>query len=216
LNLALAVPAGLEDVVTSYRNTLLTLDGINGMNDPFSKLAIEPYNMVNAKSFFVLVLGKDRATVTIALWLFTIACGAMFIYEVWRNRKSEHDALEDPLEIALATMIALALAYHRVYDLAALVFVIYALADYRLRNPTARRAVWVTAMATSFALSFFVVGTRWSLPFDLVLAKLRWPPSPYFGSVFVVALLLEVLLLTALRSTRTSLAVPSATLTRVA
>ena len=205
-NLALAIPVGVGNIVGSYRDTIASLDGVGGMNDPFSELATETHNIVSAKNFFVLILGKDRAAVQVALLLFTLTFGLLFVYLVLQRRKTAVAALEDPLEIALTTMTAMALAYHRVYDLAALMLVIYALAEYRLDNPAADSTGWKAAMATLFCLSFFVVGTRWSLPFDFVLAKLHLPSSPHFGSVLVIALLAQIIVMIVLASRRSAVA----------
>jgi hypothetical protein len=208
LNLAIAIPVGVTKLVTSYVAALVSFDGVGSMNDPFSPLATDPSNMISAKSFFILLLGKNRASVGLALWAFSAIFAVMFVYVLLRSERKALPPSPDrlsPLEglqVALATMSALALMYHRVYDLAALMFVIYGFAAYRFRSEDRASTTATIAIATLVLLSFFVVGgTGWAKPFDFVLTMLSLPRAAYFGSVFVIALLLQVTALLAKSST---------------
>jgi hypothetical protein len=201
VNLGFVLPLGLGTTLTTYRAAVASVDGVGGMNDIFSPLSLEPYHIVSLKQFFYLLIGPERGPAELAAMI----AGALFVvgaaWLLYRHRPLR-PALEDPLDVALAMMVAMATMYHRVYDLAALMFVIYPLVAYRLENPARRIMSWTFAMGTLFILSFFVVGTRWSLPFDYVLSWLHLPPSTRFGSVLVVVLLIVVGMMMALDGAR--------------
>jgi hypothetical protein len=203
INLALVLPVGLVTMLTSYRSAIESFERVDGMNDPFSALATEPHNIVSVTRLFMLILGHDRAAVGLAVLILTVVLAPALMLLV-RWRPAPRPALENPLEIALSIMSGLALMYHRVYDLAALMFVIYALVEYRLRHPGRQPVAWKLATGTLFVLSFFVVGAGWSRPFDFVLSKLHLPPSPEFGSILVFALLLQVAIMMVVDASRRS------------
>lgn len=201
LNLALVLPFGLGRFLESYRGAIAELDSVNGVNDPLSSLAWEPYNIVSCKRFFFLFFGDDRTTVTLAVWLFTALVVVLFVVLVRKSTKRS-EAFEDPLELGIAIMVGMALMYHRVYDLAVLMFVIYPLVQYRRNNPGVSSTLWKITLGTVFILSFFVVGTGWSKPLDFFLTKLHLLASPNYGAPLVVVLLAELMILSAFNSPR--------------
>ncbi len=201
INLAFTLPIGLGTVLTTYRGSIKAVDGVDGINDPFSPLSWDSQSIVSIKRLFILLLGPHRTPVTIAIFVVTLLFGAVFVY-LLRKRPVAEPALDDPLEVAAALMAGLALMYHRIYDLTSLMFVIYALAEYRIRYRHAQPTLWKIAMATLFVLSFFVIGTTWSRPFDFLLALLHLPSSPNFGSVLVFALLVQITIMLARQPTQ--------------
>src|SRR5205807_2620711 len=97
---------------------------------------------------------------------------------------------DHPLEISVTMMGALALFYHRVYDLAALMFVAYGLLDYHFRWPQRQPFAWKVNVGALLLLSYATFNVWPFTLLDAPLAKWGLPPRPYYACVLVVLMFL--------------------------
>ena len=192
LNLFLILPAGVPQTLTSYKALLSVESGENASYDPMTKVyRYRPDLIINAKRASVLIVGRDRLRVSVLNWILSgfIIGGLVYLRA---SKKHVGEAFSHPLETPLLMLAGLLLFYHRHYDLAGTLFVIFGLADYGLKHPERRSTLWKIAISISLLLVcpvFFqlnnpfsnihplvgLIATHYYAPFELcILFILIW------------------------------------------
>ncbi len=152
LNLILILPAGAPETLKSYKALLSVESGENTSYDPMTKVyRYRPDLIINAKRASVLIIGNERSRVTLLNWMLSAMIAGGVIY-LRVSKKFNGEPFSHPLETPLLMIATLLLFYHRHYDLAGTLFVIFGLADYGLKQSKRRTTLWKISIFLAFLL----------------------------------------------------------------
>ncbi len=156
LNIVLALPFGPANTVHAYR-TVVTRETRPGSS--YDALTSDPrwmpQTLVHAPRLLVLLLGRRRKTVAVANIIICVGIAVALAFGL-RRRQSGARRDIDPLEAAALVTAALLLFYHRNYDVAVLILIVYGLIDYGIRKPSLRGVAWKLGLFVSLLLSWIV------------------------------------------------------------
>ncbi len=142
LNLILVLPAGVPQTLRSYKALISVESSDNSSYDPMTKVyRYRPDLIINAKRASALIVGNNRTGATILNWILSALIVGGVVY-LRASKKFTGEPFSHPLETPILMIATLLLFYHRHYDLAGTLFVIFGLADYGLKNPKRKTPLW--------------------------------------------------------------------------